>query len=123
MDASSSGSAAALVQHGGDPTGAGRGVSPQGLRRVEEAARAGPLLFMHMGEAALIDALNTWSSAKDRDILALRADLFATQVGVSGAFVQAQEAVQGIVDAFRDEAQTMPCTVSWAWLNAPETPT
>jgi hypothetical protein len=62
---------------------------------------------MHMGEAALIVALNAWSSAKDRDILTLRTDLLATQVGVSGAFTQAQEAVQHIVDAFRDEAHAM----------------
>ncbi len=100
--ASASSAGAMTTQQQGDPTGAGRGVSPQGLRREEET-----VFRMHMGEAALIVALNAWCSAKDRDILTLRADLHATQVGVSGAFTQAQEAVQRIVDAFRDEAHAM----------------
>jgi hypothetical protein len=113
--AASAASASSLAQTGamtqtfqqGDPTGAGRGVSPQGLRRAEEAAQPGPMLHMHMGEAALIDALNAWGSTKDREVSALRADLLATQVGVSGAFSQAQEAVQRIVDAFREEAHAL----------------
>ena len=46
-------------------------------------------------------------STRDREALALRADLLATQVSVSGAFEQAQEAVVGIVDAFRAEVVTM----------------
>ena len=105
--ANSAGMMATQTYQQGDPTGVGRGVSPQGLRREEEAARTGPMLEMHMGEAALVDALNAWGSAKDRDFLALRADLRATQVGVSGAFGQAQAAVQGIVDAFREEAHAL----------------
>ncbi len=67
----------------------------------------GPCLYEHMGEPALIAALNAWGSARDREALALRADLSATQVGVSGAFEQAQETVLSIVAAFRIEAQTM----------------
>jgi hypothetical protein len=111
-DETSSGSAAALAQHGGGPTGASRGVSPQGLRR--EAAGdvlLGPCLHEHMGEQALVAALNAWGSARDREALALRADLAATQSVVSAAFDQAQAGVSAtllaIIEAFRTEAATM----------------
>jgi hypothetical protein len=67
----------------------------------------GPCLYEHMGEPAFIAALNAWGSARDREALELRADLSATQVGVSGAFEQAQETVLGIVAAFRNEVVTM----------------
>ncbi len=80
----------------------------QTFQQGADAAQPGPMLQMHMGEAALIERLNAWGSAKDRDILALRADLLATQVGVSGAFSQAQETVQGIVWASSRKASTMP---------------
>ena len=89
---------------------AAEGASASALAQRAEPAgglQPGPGLYLHMGEAALIDALNAWGGAKDREVLSLKADLLATQVGVSGAFSQAQETVQGIVDAFRDEAQTM----------------
>ena len=67
----------------------------------------GPALYEDMGEAALIGALNSWGADMHREVLALRADLSATQAGVSGAFVQAEDAVRGIVAAFRTEVAAM----------------
>jgi hypothetical protein len=55
----------------------------------------------------MIAQLNAWGAARDRDMLSLRADLSATQVGVSEAFTHAQEAVLAIVSDFRLEAATM----------------
>ena len=49
----------------------------------------GPDLWEDMGEVAFIEALNTWGSSMHREVLTLRADLSATQAGVSGAFDQA----------------------------------
>ncbi len=95
--------AASLDTAGASASTLARTLGPAGGTQTQ----VGPGLYMHMGEAALIDALNAWGSAKDREVLALKADLLATQVGISGAFQQAQGAVQGIVDAFRTEAQAM----------------
>ena len=67
----------------------------------------GPCLREGMGEASMIAQLNAWGAARDRDMLSLRADLSATQVGVSEAFTQAQEAARAIVSDFRLEAATM----------------
>ena len=49
----------------------------------------GPDLWEDMGEVAFIEALNTWGSTMHREVVSLRADLSATQAGVSGAFGQA----------------------------------
>ncbi len=67
----------------------------------------GPGLTLGMGEASLVAALNAWGTARDQDLLDRKADLSATQVGVSGAFSQAQETLQGIVSDFRNEAEAM----------------
>ncbi len=67
----------------------------------------GPCLYEGMGEPSLIATLNAWGSARDREMLGLKADLGATQVGVSTAFEQAQETLLAIVAAFRAEAETM----------------
>ncbi len=48
-----------------------------------------------------------------REVLALRADLSATQVGVSGAFGQAEETVRDIVTAFRIEVVAMRQTTMY----------
>ena len=72
-----------------------------------QTAMLGPGLTAGMGEASLVAALNAWGTARDQDLLDLKADLSATQVGVSGAFSQAQETLQSIVTNFRDEAETM----------------
>ncbi len=48
----------------------------------------GPDLWEDMGEQAFVDSLNAWGSGMHREVLALRTDLTATQVGVSGAFLQ-----------------------------------
>ncbi len=73
----------------------------------------GPALFESMGEAALVAALNAWGSAMHGEVLALRADLGATHAAVSGAFVQAQEAVGELVTAFRIEVVAMRQTTMY----------
>ena len=60
-----------------------------------------------MSESQLVAALNAWGSTRDREALQLRVDLTATQHGVSGAFLQAQAAVQELVAAFRVEVVAM----------------
>ena len=67
----------------------------------------GPDLWEDMGEVAFIENLNAWGSGLHREVLTLRADLSATQAGVSGAFGQAQEAVRDLVTAFRIEVVAM----------------
>ena len=67
----------------------------------------GPCLYDEMSEPQLVAALNAWGSARDRESQQLRADLTATQHGVSGAFGQAQAAVQELVAAFRVEVAAM----------------
>ncbi len=67
----------------------------------------GPCLYDEMSEPQLVAALNAWGSARDREAQQLRADLTATQHSVSGAFVQAQAAVQELVAAFRVEVTAM----------------
>jgi hypothetical protein len=78
-----------------------------GATRPEGQAVFGPCLFDEMSEPQLVAALNAWGSARDRESQQLRADLTATQLGVSGAFGQAQAAVQELVAAFRVEVATM----------------
>ncbi len=72
----------------------------------------GPCLYEQMTEAALVTALNAWGSTRDREALALRADLTATQAGVAAAFEQAQAGVSatllGIIEAFGAAAESMP---------------
>ena len=93
------GSAAALV------------LGPAGETQPLGQAVFGPCLHEQMGGEALVAALNAWGSARDREALALRADLAATQAGVAAAFEQAQACVSatllGIIEAFRAEAETM----------------
>ena len=67
----------------------------------------GPCLFEGMGEQSLLSTLNAWGTARDREMLELKANLGATQVGVSSAFDQAKEALFAIVTSFRAEAGTM----------------
>ena len=78
---------------------------------TQAGALLGPCLNARMGEEALVMALNAWGSARDREALALRADLAATQAGVAAAFEQAQAGVSatlvGIIEAFRAEAEMM----------------
>ncbi len=70
-------------------------------------ADLGPDLWEDMGEVAFIENLNAWGSSLHREVLTLRADLSATQAGVSGAFGQAQDAVRDLVTAFRIEVVAM----------------
>ena len=67
----------------------------------------GPCLYDEMSEPQLVAALNAWGSARDREAQQLRVDLTATQHGVSGAFLQAQAAVQEPVASFRVEVVAM----------------
>ena len=91
-------SASSLVPAGGTQT-----FMPAGGTQTQ----VGPCLYEGMGEPSLIATLNAWGSARDRELLGLKADLGATQVGVSTAFEQAQETLLAIVAAFRAEAETM----------------
>ncbi len=84
-----------------------------GATQQGEPAVLGPALHVDMGEPALVAALNAWGSGMHREVLALRADLSATQVSVSGAFVQAQEAVRELVAAFRIEVLAMRQTTMY----------
>ncbi len=68
-------------------------------------AMIGPCLFEGMGEASLVERLNAWGIARDREMLDLKANLSLTQVGVSSAFDQAKEALLTIVSNFRAEAE------------------
>ena len=74
----------------------------------------GPDLWEDMGEVAFIENLNAWGSGLHREVLTLRADLSATQAGVSGAFGQAQEAVRDLVTAFRIQVVAMRQTTMHA---------
>jgi hypothetical protein len=73
----------------------------------------GPDLWEDMGEVAFIEALNTWGSTMHREVFSLRADLNATQAGVTGAFGQAQDAVRDLVTAFRAEVVAMRQTTAY----------
>jgi hypothetical protein len=74
---------------------------------TQASALLGPCLHDQMSPEATVAALNAWGSARDREALQTRADLTATQVSVSGAFAQAQAAVQELVAAFRVEVVAM----------------
>ena len=50
-----------------------------------------------MGEASLVERLNAWGMARNREVLDLKANLLATHVGVSSTFDQAKEALLAIV--------------------------
>ena len=66
----------------------------------------GPCLFEGMGESSLITTLNAWGAARDRELIELKTDLGATQVGVSSAFDQAKDTLLNIVVSSRAEAET-----------------
>ena len=70
-------------------------------------ARLGPCLSVGMGEASLVEQMNSWGAARDQEALDLRSNLAATQVVVSTAFDQAKETLYAIVVDFRAEAETM----------------
>ena len=57
----------------------------------------GPCLVEGMGEASLVERLNAWGMARNREVLDLKANLLATHVGVSSTFDQAKEALLAIV--------------------------
>jgi hypothetical protein len=95
MAASSAGASASTLAH------AGATAQPSGQ------AVFGPCLHEEMSAPQTVAALNAWGSARDREAQQLRADLTATQFGVSGAFEQAQAAVQELVAAFRVEVVGM----------------
>ena len=69
--------------------------------------RLGPCLFVGMGEASMVEQMNSWGAARDQETLDLRSNLAATQVVVSTAFDQAKETLYAIVVDFRAEAETM----------------
>ena len=81
--------------------------SPVPTGMTQTRGMLGPGLTVGMGESSMVAALNAWGTARDQDLLSLKADLSATQVGISGAFSQAQETLQSIVSDFRDEAEGM----------------
>ncbi len=68
-------------------------------------SQMGPGLTEGMGEASLVARLNAWGAARDSETLDLKANLSATQVGVSSAFDQAKETLLAIVTNFRAEAE------------------
>ncbi len=70
-------------------------------------AALGPCLVDGMGESALIANLNAWGSARDQEVLDLRATLGFTHVSISAAFEQAKEALLSIVASFRGEAENL----------------
>ena len=78
------------------------GGAPQGGPAV-----LGPDIWEDMGEPNFVATLNEWGSGIHREVVALRADLTAAQAGMSGAFMQAQEAVRELVAAFRIEVVAM----------------
>ena len=43
-------------------------------------AQLGPCLVVGMGETGMVAALNAWGAARDGELVALQADLSATQV-------------------------------------------
>ncbi len=67
----------------------------------------GPCLYPGMGEAAMLERLNSWGVARDRELVSLRADLVSAQAGVSGAFGQAERALLGIATDWRLESEAM----------------
>jgi hypothetical protein len=74
----------------------------------------GPRLTDHMSGPLLVEQLNLWGAARDRELVDLRAtvvglhaNLAATQVEVSTTFGQARAAVLDIVTNFRAEAETL----------------
>jgi hypothetical protein len=87
--------------------GAAAALATTGGPQPRGPAVLGPDLWEDMGEPAFVEAINAWGSGMHREVLSLRTDLSATQVSVSGAFAQAQEAVRELVAAFRIEVLTM----------------
>ncbi len=67
----------------------------------------GPCLHPGMGEVAMLERLNSWGVARDRELVDLRADLVTAQAGVSGAFGQAERALLGIATDWRLESEAM----------------
>ena len=77
------------------------------VARGMETQRLGPCLATGMGGEAMVERLNSWGAARDRELIALRADLVAAQTGVSGAFGQAERALVGMATDWRLEAEAM----------------
>jgi len=69
--------------------------------------RMGPCLATGMGGEAMVERLNSWGAARDRELIALRAELAAAQTGVSGAFGQAERALVGLATDWRLESEGM----------------
>jgi hypothetical protein len=83
-------------------------LAPAGLTQTTGGQAAfGPCLREEMSAADTVAALNAWGSARDREAQALRADLMATQLGITGAFSQAQVVIVDLVAAFRVEVTAM----------------
>jgi hypothetical protein len=76
-------------------------------RGMEPQQRLGPCLATGMGGEAMVERLNSWGAARDRELIALRADLLAAQAGVSGAFGQAERALIGMATDWRLESEAM----------------
>ncbi len=91
-------SASSLVPAGGTQT-----FMPAG----DTQTQVGPCLYEGMGEPSLIATLNAWGSARDRELLGLKAGLATAQVIVSTTFDQAKETLLAIVVNFRTEAETL----------------
>ncbi len=70
-------------------------------------ALLGPCLYPGMGEAAMLERLNLWGVARDRELINLRADLGAAHTGVTGAFAAAEAALVSIATDWRLEAEAM----------------
>jgi hypothetical protein len=67
----------------------------------------GPRLYVGMGEAAMVERMNTWGAVRDQALLDLRADLLSTKVVVASTFEDAQAAVRDIVTNSRAEAEAL----------------
>ena len=67
----------------------------------------GPGLTVGMPEAEVVDRLNGWGIARDGALQDLTEEVVRTQAVVASTFEQARAALLGIVEAFRNEAETM----------------
>ena len=74
---------------------------------TQTLAMLGPCLSTGMGEAAMVERMNSWGAARDQELLDLRSNLATTQVVVSTTFDQAKETLLSIVVNFRAEAETL----------------
>ncbi len=67
----------------------------------------GPGLVVGMPEAEVVERLNGWGIARDGALQDLTEEVVRTQAVVASTFEQARAALLGIVEAFRNEAETM----------------